>query len=106
MWKKKFLCSGGELTIMIETINILIIRTLLLLGMIYLFNYILNKISKNPKNTDIKAFLITMLFQIFASIGVSINSQNTTFIEHFIESIMFIFIFLTYIFTKKYYLKR
>ncbi|MGL4873601.1 MAG: hypothetical protein ACRC30_03000 [Clostridium sp.] len=90
---------------MLECVSILAIRTVLLLSMFYLFICILNKGYKNKvtKNADLKAFLIVMIFQIMASIGISVKAVDTSFLESFSESFLFINIFLTFIITKKFY---
>lgn len=84
-------------------INILFIRTCMLLSIAYLAYYILIKFKYS--NSDIKAFFITLGLHLCASISIFIKSKNTGFFEHFSESIIFIAIFITYVCTKKMYLK-
>lgn len=88
---------------MSKCITILFIRTCMLLSTAYLANYILVKFKYS--NADIKAFFIALGFHLCASIGIFINSKDIGFLEHFSESIIFIVIFITYICTKKIYLK-
>ena len=86
-----------------KCITILLIRTCMLLSTAYLANYILVKFKYS--NAYIRAFFIALGIHLCASIGIFINSKDMSFIEHLSESIIFILIFITYICTKKIYLK-
>lgn len=88
---------------MSRCIAILFIRTCMLLSTAYLVNWILVKFKYS--STDIKSFFIALGFHLCASIGIFIRYKGTGFLEYLSESIIFIVIFITYIFTKKIYLK-